>query len=146
MFTVTVSDHVMIAHSLKGDIFGPARSLHGATYVVEAEFRSRHIDASGVVLDIGKARRILREMLADLDYRNLDDHPDFQGVNTTTEALARAIFHGLAGRIRDGALDIDQKQPQSPPESLPESLKVILRESPVAWASFEGRLDPDGDG
>ena len=138
MFTLTVCDHVMIAHSLDGEIFGPARNLRGATYVVEAEFRGRHIDATGVVLDIGKARRILREMLAELDYRNLDDHPDFRGVNTTTEALARAIFHGLAGRIRNGALDIDQKQP--------ESLKVILRESPVAWASFEGRLDLDSDG
>ncbi len=138
MFTLTVCDHVMIAHSLNGEIFGPARNLHGATYVVEAEFRSRHIDAHGVVLDVGRARQLLREMLADLDYRNLDDHPDFRGVNTTTEALARAIFHGLAGRIRNGALDIDQKQP--------ESLKVILRESPVAWASFEGRLDLDSDG
>ena len=138
MFTLTVCDHVMIAHSLNGEVFGPARNLHGATFVVEAEFRSRHIDAHGMVLDVGRARQLLREMLADLDYRNLDDHPDFQGVNTTTEALARAIFHGLAGRIRNGALDIDQKQP--------ESLKVILRESPVAWASFEGRLDPDGDG
>ncbi len=138
MFTLTVCDHVMIAHSLNGEIFGPARNLHGATYVVEAEFRSRHIDAHGVVLDVGRARQLLREMLADLDYRNLDDHPAFRGVNTTTEALARAIFHGLAGRIRNGALDIDQKQP--------ESLKVILRESPVAWASFEGRLDLDSDG
>ena len=138
MFTLTVCDHVMIAHSLNGEIFGPARNLHGATYVVEAEFRSRHIDAHGVVLDVGRARQLLREMLADLDYRNLDDHPDFRGVNTTTEALARAIFHGLAGRIRNGALDIDQMQP--------ESLKVILRESPVAWASFEGRLDLDSDG
>ncbi len=142
MFTLTVCDHVMIAHSLDGEIFGPARNLHGATYVVEAEFRSRHIDATGVVLDIGKARRILREMLAELDYRNLDDHPDFQGVNTTTEALARAIFNGLAGRIRDGALDIDQKQSQTQPESL----KVVLRESPGAWASFEGQLDLDSDG
>ncbi len=138
MFTLTVCDHVMIAHSLDGEIFGPARNLHGATYVVEAEFRSRHIDAHGMVLDVGRARQLLREMLADLDYRNLDDHPAFRGVNTTTEALARAIFHGLAGRIRNGALDIDQKQP--------ESLKVILRESPVAWASFEGRLDLDSDG
>ncbi len=138
MFTLTGCDHVMIAHRLNGEIFGPARNLHGATYVVEAEFRSRHIDAHGVVLDVGRARQLLREMLADLDYRNLDDHPDFRGVNTTTEALARAIFHGLAGRIRNGALDIDQKQP--------ESLKVILRESPVAWASFEGRLDLDSDG
>ena len=142
MFTLTVCDHVMIAHSLDGEIFGPARNLHGATYVVEAEFRSRHIDASGVILDIGMARRILREILAELDYRNLDDHPDFQGVNTTTEVLARAIFDGLAGRIRDGALDSDQMQPQS----VPESLKIILRESPIAWASFEGRLDQDDDG
>lgn len=142
MFTLTVCDHVMIAHSLDGEIFGPARNLHGATYVAEAEFRSRHIDAHGVVLDVGRARQLLREVLADLDYRNLDDHPDFRGINTTTEALARAIFHGLAGRIRDGALDTDQRRPESPPESL----KVILRESPVAWASFEGRLDPDGDG
>ncbi len=138
MFTLTVCDHVMIAHSLNGEIFGPARNLHGATYVVEAEFRSRHIDAHGVVLDVGRARQLLREVLADLDYRNLDDHPAFRGVNTTTEALARAIFHGLAERIRNGALDIDQKQP--------ESLTVILRESPVAWASFEGQLDLDSDG
>ncbi len=138
MFTVTVRDHVMIAHSLKGEIFGPARRLHGATYVVEAEFRSPRLDAHGVVLDIGQALQLLREVLADLDYRNLDDHPDFQGANTTTEVLAQVIFQSLAVRIRDGALGIDQDQP--------ESLKVILRESPVAWASFEGRLDSDGDG
>ena len=138
MFTVTVCDHVMIAHSLKGDIFGPARSLHGATLVVEAEFRNPRLDAYGVVLDIGQARQLLREVLADLDYRNLDDHPDFLDANTTTEVLAQAIFQSLAVRIRDGALGIDKDRP--------ESLKVILRESPVAWASFEGRLGSDGDG
>ncbi len=138
MFTVTVCDHVMIAHSLKGDIFGPARSLHGATFVVEAEFRNPRLDAYGVVLDIGQARQLLREVLADLDYRNLDDHPDFLDANTTTEVLAQAIFQSLAVRIRDGALGIDKDRP--------ESLKVILRESPVAWASFEGRLGSDGDG
>ena len=138
MFTVTVCDHVMIAHSLKGDIFGPARNLHGATFVVEAEFRNPRLDAYGVVLDIGQARQILREVLAHLDYRNLDDHPDFLGANTTTEVLARAIFKSLAVRIRDGALGIDKDRPKS--------LKVILRESPVAWASFEGRLGSDDDG
>ncbi len=138
MFTVTVCDHVMIAHSLKGDIFGPARSLHGATFVVEAEFRNPRLDAYGVVLDIGQARQLLREVLADLDYRNLDDHPDFLDANTTTEILAQAIFQSLAVRIRDGALGIDKDRP--------ESLKVILRESPVAWASFEGRLGSDDDG
>ena len=138
MFTVTVCDHVMIAHSLKGDIFGPARNLHGATFVVEAEFRNPQLDAYGVVLDIGQARQILREVLAHLDYRNLDEHPDFLGANTTTEVLAQTIFQSLAVRIRDGALGIDKDRP--------ESLKVILRESPVAWASFEGRLGSDDDG
>lgn len=138
MFAVTVCDHVMIAHSLKGEIFGAAQNVHGATYIVEAEFRSPILDTHGIVLDIGQVRQLLREVLADLDYHNLDNHPDFVSTNTTTEALALAIFKRLAMRIRDGALGIDRKQP--------ESLKVILRESPVAWASFEGSIDPVDDG
>ncbi len=125
MFSVTVRDHTMVAHSLRGETFGPAQRLHGATYVVEATFRRAELDSEGVVVDIGRAGRELRAVLAELDYRNLDDEPSLAGVNTTTEALARVIADRLAERLSDGALD---------------SLVVTLHESPVASASYERAL------
>jgi 6-pyruvoyl-tetrahydropterin synthase len=125
VFSVTVRDHVMIAHSLRGEVFGPAQRLHGATYVVDATFRRESLDADGIVVDIGRAGEALRAVLAELDYRNLDDEPSLAGVNTTTEALARLIADRLAERLRQGALD---------------SLVVTLHESPVASASYERAL------
>src|SRR5215469_16244122 len=104
MFSVTVRDHVMIAHSLRGEVFGPAQRLHGATYVVDATFRRAELDADGVVVDIGRAAEQLRDVLSELTYRNLDDDPSLAGVNTTTEVLARVIADRLAERVRAGAL------------------------------------------
>jgi 6-pyruvoyl-tetrahydropterin synthase len=125
VFSVTVRDHMMIAHSLRGEIFGPAQRLHGATYVVDATFRRAELDSDGVVVDIGRAGEGLRAVLAELDYRNLDDEPGLADVNTTTEALARLIADRLAERVREGGLD---------------SLVVTLHESPVASASYERAL------
>jgi 6-pyruvoyl-tetrahydropterin synthase len=104
VFSVTVRDHVMIAHSLRGETFGPAQKLHGTTYVVDATFRRAQIDADGIVVDIGRATEELRAVLAELNYRNLDDEPSLAGVNTTTEVLARVIADRLAERVRTGAL------------------------------------------
>jgi 6-pyruvoyl-tetrahydropterin synthase len=125
VYSVTVRDHTMIAHSLRGETFGPAQRLHGATYVVEATFRRAELDSDGIVLDIGRAAEELRAVLAELDYRNLDDEPSLAGVNTTTEALARLIADRLAERV--------------PAEEL-DSLAVTLHESPVASASYERAL------
>jgi len=131
VFSVTVQDHMLIAHSLRGETFGPAQRLHGATYIVDATFRRAELDSDGVVVDIGLASAELRAVLAELDYRNLDDEPSLAGVNTTTEALARLIADRLAERVRaalgDGAQELD-------------SLVVTLHESPVASASFERTL------
>ena len=104
MFSVTVRDHIMVAHTLRGDVFGPAQQLHGATYVVDATFRRRELDTDGIVVDIGRATEELRAVLADLTYRNLDDEPAFAGMNTTTEALAQVIADRLAERVHRGAL------------------------------------------
>ncbi len=104
MFSVTVRDHVMIAHSFRGEVFGPAQALHGATFVVDATFRRATLDADNIVVDIGRATTELGTALSDLNYRNLDEHPDFAGVNTTTEYLAQVIAQRLAARIRDGDL------------------------------------------
>ena len=125
MFSVTVRDHTMVAHSLRGETFGPAQRLHGATYAVEATFRRAELDTDGVVVDIGRAGEELRAVLAELDYRNLDDEPSLAGVNTTTEALARVIADRLAERVAGAGLD---------------SLVVTLHESPVASASYERAL------
>ena len=125
MFSLTVRDHVMIAHSLRGESFGPAQRLHGATYVVEATFRRAELDADGVVIDIGRAGEELRATLAELDYRNLDEEPSLAGLNTTTEALARLIADRLAERIQSVELD---------------GLLITLHESPVASASYERAL------
>ena len=132
MFSVTVRDHMMVAHSLRGDVFGPAQRLHGATYVVDASFRRRNLGAEGIVVDIGRATEELRAVLADLNYRNLDDEPAFEGLNTSTEALAQVIADRLAERVQRGALgDAAQEL---------ESLSVTLHESHVAWASYERPL------
>jgi 6-pyruvoyl-tetrahydropterin synthase len=132
VFSVTIRDHMMIAHSLRGEVFGPARRLHGATYVVDATFRRATLDADGIVVDIGRAAEALRAVVGELGYRNLDDEVDFAGMNTTTEALARVVADRLADRARagalgDGALELD-------------GLVVTLHESHVAWASYERPL------
>ena len=132
MFTVTVRDHMMVAHSLRGAVFGPAQRLHGATYVVDATFRRRDLDADGIVVDIGRATEELRAVLADLNHRNLDDEPAFAGMNTSTEALARVIADRLAERVQGGGLGDAAREL--------ESLSVTLHESHVAWASYERAL------
>jgi 6-pyruvoyl-tetrahydropterin synthase len=132
MFSVTVRDHVMIAHSFRGEVFGPAQALHGATFVVDATFRRADIDADGIVVDIGRATEELHAVLADLNYRNLDDVPEFAGANTTTEFLARYIADRLADRARAGDLGDGGRAL--------DGLVVTLRESHVAWASYERTL------
>jgi 6-pyruvoyl-tetrahydropterin synthase len=129
MFTVTVRDHVMIAHSFRGEVFGPAQALHGATFVVDAEFRRAELDDDGIVVDIGAATTRLHDVLADLNYSNLDEHPDLAGVNTTTEFLARLVADRLAAHARDGGLGAGGA-------SL-EGIKVTLHESHVASASYD---------
>ena len=135
MHSVCVRDHFMIAHSLKGEVFGPAQRLHGATYVVDAEFHRAELDPDGVVVDIGRASEVLKEMLAELNYRNLDEDDTLSGNNTTTEFLAYVIFQRMAARVRDGALGAAAL-------SL-SSLRVTLHDSNVAWAAYEGSLDGD---
>ena len=132
MFSVTVRDHMMIAHSLRGEVFGPAQRLHGATYVVDATFRRPELDADGIVVDIGRATDALREVLSELDYRNLDDDPVFAGHNSTTEALARLIADRLAERAQAG--DLGESA------GVLSGLMVTLHESHVAWASYERDL------
>jgi 6-pyruvoyl-tetrahydropterin synthase len=129
VFSVTVRDHMLIAHSLRGEGFGPAQRLHGATYVVDVTFRRATLDAAGIVVDIGRAAAVLRAVMEELGYRNLDEEPELAGVNTTTEALARVVAdrvadRALAGELGDGARDLD-------------GLVVTLHESHVAWASYE---------
>lgn len=136
MYTVCVRDHFMVAHSFKGAVFGPAQRLHGATYVVDVELRRPELDADGVVVDIGRAAEALKAVLADLDYRNLDDEPAFRGVNTTTEVLARTVFDRMAARIAAGALGAGA-------EGL-TGMRVTLLESHVAWASYEDDLPAGG--
>ena len=132
MFSVTVRDHMMIAHSLRGEVFGPAQRLHGATYVVDASFRRADLDPDGIVVDIGRASELLRAVLSELGYRNLDDEADFAGMNTTTEELARVIADRLAERARAGALGEGARELAG--------LVVTLHESHVAWASYERPL------
>ena len=132
MFSVTVRDHMMVAHSLSGEVFGPAQRLHGATYLVDATFRRRDLDPDGIVVDIGRATEELRAVLADLNYRNLDDQPAFAGMNTSTEALARVIADRLAERVQRGALGDTAREL--------DALSVTLHESHVAWASYERAL------
>lgn len=132
MYALSVRDHFMIAHSFTGEVFGPARKMHGATYVVDAEFRRPELDADGLVVDIGLASRVLKATLDDLNYRNLDDEPAFAGRNTTTEFLAGVIFDRVAQAVRDGRLGAGA--------SGLTALKITLNESHIAWASREGGL------
>lgn len=130
MYTVCVRDHLMVAHSFRGEVFGPAQRLHGATFIVDVEFRRTTLDADGIVVDIGRAGETLHGVLADLNYRNLDEVPAFKGRNTTTEFLARAIFDAMAAAIGRGDL--------GPGAHAVESMRVALHESHIAWAAFEG--------
>lgn len=132
MFTVAVREHVMVAHSFRGELFGPAQRLHGHTYVVDVEVRRETLDPNGVVVDIARLGDALRAELAELGYRNLDELPTFAGVNTTTEVLARHVFDRMAERIGRGEIG-------SGSEGLC-SMKVTLHESHVAWASYEASL------
>ena len=132
MFSITVRDHVMIAHSFRGEVFGPAQRLHGATYVVDAAFRRGELDADNIVVDIGLATEELGAVLADLNYRNLDDEPDFAGVNTSTEFLAKVIADRLADKVHAGALGEGARGLAG--------ITVALHESHVAWASYERTL------
>jgi 6-pyruvoyl-tetrahydropterin synthase len=132
MYSVTVRDHFMIAHSFKGEIFGPAQNLHGATYVVDVEFKRVELDDDGLVVDIGAALQALRVVLAELNYRNLDDDPAFEGRNTTTEFLARLVFERIAAEIEAGALGEGAHGLTA--------LRVTLHESHVASASYDGAL------
>jgi 6-pyruvoyl-tetrahydropterin synthase len=138
MYTVCVRDHFMIAHSFTGEVFGPAQNLHGATYAVAVEFRRPTLDADGIVVDIGHAGVALNRILAELNYRNLDDEPQFTGANTTTEALARHIFERLAACAAKGELGPGGREVAS--------LRVHLDESPAAWAAYEGLLGGGADG
>ena len=130
-YSVTVRDHMMIAHSFTGEMFGPAQRLHGATFVVDATFRAAALDADGVVVDIGRASDALRGILSSLSYRNLDDEPEFAGVNTTTERLCSVIAERLVDAARDGGLGGRRAL---------TAIEVTLHESHIAWASFEVAL------
>jgi 6-pyruvoyl-tetrahydropterin synthase len=132
VFSVTVRDQMMIAHSFRGDVFGPAQRLHGATYVVDATFRRTDLDADDVVVDIGRAAEELHSVLAELTHRNLDDEPAFASMNTTTEALARVVADRLAERVHAGALGDTAREL--------DGLVVTLHESHIAWASYERSL------
>ena len=132
MFSVTVRDHMMVAHSFRGDVFGPAQRLHGATYVVDATFRRAVLDGDDIVVDIGRAAELLNAVLAELTYRNLDDEAAFEGMNTSTEALARVVADRLAERVHAGALGETARQL--------DGLVVTLHESHIAWASYDRPL------
>jgi 6-pyruvoyl-tetrahydropterin synthase len=132
VFSVTVRDHMMIAHSFHGDVFGPAQRLHGATYVVDATFRRAALDADNLVVDIGRAAEELHAVLAELSYRNLDDEPAFEGMNTSTEALAQVVADRLADSVHAGALGETAREL--------DGLVVTLHESHIAWASYERPL------
>ncbi|RAN96822.1 6-pyruvoyltetrahydropterin synthase [Micromonospora saelicesensis] len=132
MFSVTVRDHMMIAHSFRGEVFGPAQRLHGATFVVDATFRRPDLDADGIVVDIGLATEQLRAVLSELTYRNLDDEAAFAGVNTTTEVLARTVADRLVERVHAGELGAGARDLAG--------IAVTLHESHIAWASYERSL------
>jgi 6-pyruvoyl-tetrahydropterin synthase len=136
MYTVTVRDHMMIAHSFRGEVFGPAQRLHGATYVVDLAFRRPDLDPDGIVVDIGRAGETLRQVLSELNFRNLDEVPAFAGRNTTTEFVARFVFDRVAAAILAGDL--------GPGAAGVESLCVTLHESHVASASYEGPVHRAG--
>jgi 6-pyruvoyl-tetrahydropterin synthase len=132
VFSVTVRDHIMIAHSFQGDVFGPAQKLHGATFIVDATFRRPDLDADNIVVDIGLAGQQLGEVTGALSYRNLDDEPDFAGVNTSTEFLAKLIADRLADRVHAGSLGEGARGLTG--------ITVTLHESHIAWAAYERAL------
>jgi len=130
MYSVSVRDHFMIAHSFTGQVFGPAQRLHGATYVVDVEFRRQELDSDGIVVDIGRALEVIHSILGSLNFQNLDEMPEFKGRNTTTEFLARVIFDRVVLAIHRGALGAQANGI--------DTVRVALHESHVAWAAFEG--------
>lgn len=130
MYSLNVRDHIMIAHSFQGQIFGPAQRLHGATYIVDLTFRREALDADGLVVDIGLASQSLKRVLEALNFRNLDDEPDFSGKNTTTEFMAREIFDRMVAELHAGALGAGAQGVNV--------ISVTLHESHIAWASYEG--------
>jgi 6-pyruvoyl-tetrahydropterin synthase len=132
VFSVTVRDHMMVAHSFRGEVFGPAQRLHGATFVVDATFRRAELDADGIVVDIALAAQQLGAVLSELNLRNLDDEPALRGMNTTTEVLSRVIADRLADRVHAGGLGDGAR-------SL-HGIVVTLHESHIAWASYERAL------
>lgn len=132
MFAVEVRHHIMIAHSFRGEVFGPAQRLHGATFVIDAAFMAERLDANGIVIDIGRAHDALKAVLAPLDYRNLDEAPDFAGVNTTTEFLARHVFDRMAEAARTGALGRDGRELAA--------IRITVSESHLARAWYEAAL------
>ncbi|MGH7782114.1 MAG: 6-pyruvoyl trahydropterin synthase family protein [Candidatus Binataceae bacterium] len=132
MFSVTVRDHMMIAHSFHGTVFGPAQRLHGTTFIVDATFKREALDADNIVIDIGRAAEELHAILGAMSFRNLDDEPAFTGINTTTEAMAQVVADRLAGRVRAGALGATALGLSG--------IAVTLHESHIAWASFERAL------
>lgn len=133
MFTLTVSDHIMVAHSFRGELFGPAQRVHGATFVVEWEIGRAALDEHGLIADIGAMRQVLRATLDVIDYRNLDDVPEYAGRNTTTEFLASDLFNRLKARVKAGALGPGTANALA-------RMKITLRESPLAWAAYESAL------
>ena len=132
MFSVTVRDHFMIAHSFVGEVFGPAQALHGATYVVDVEFRRPKLDSDGIVVDIGRATETVKAVLAEFNFKNLDDEEQFRGQNTTTEFMAKIVFDRMAARIASGDLGAQAGGLAG--------MKVTLHESHAAWAAYEGSL------
>jgi len=136
MYTVSVRDHCMIAHSFEGEVFGPAQALHGATYVIDAEFRRADLGPDGIVVDIGRAQTALAAVLAGINYRNLDEHAAFAGRNSTTEVVARYVFDRLCERIAAGEL--------GPGSDMLASLRVVLHESHAAWVAYEGEIGARG--
>jgi 6-pyruvoyl-tetrahydropterin synthase len=132
VFAVEVSDHIMIAHSFRGEVFGPAQALHGATFTVSVAFIAERLDPNGIVVDIGRANEVLKSVLSSLNYRNLDDVPEFKGVNTTTEFLTKYLFDKLAAAVRAGDLGRDGREISA--------LRVTIGESPTARARYEARL------
>lgn len=132
MFAVEIRDHVMIAHSFKGAVFGPAQALHGATFVIDAAFHAEALDPNGIVVDIGRAHEVLKATLQPLNYKNLDELPEFQGVNTTTEVLCKHVFDRLAEAARGGGLGRDPRELKA--------IRVTISESHVARAWYEGSL------
>ncbi len=132
MYTVKVRDHIMIAHSFKGEVFGPAQRLHGATFVVDVEFRREEVDENAIVVDIGRALDTLKATLGEVNYRNLDEIPEFAGRNTTTEFLSRWVFERMKAALKGGQLGPGAEQIVS--------IKVEIGESHVAWAGYEGSV------